>query len=267
MMAGPIAHIVFALNIFSLLPPTINKEEFLIGTSFPDIRYLAELPRETTHIEPISWLDVIHEPSSFRAGMLFHNLVDILRMQYFEPYFFDRFCQPQCSSIYWKLYPLILKMAEDAVLYTQINHWQEIISYFDDIIDEERNICTRDALIKEWHTLLQHYFSYKPTIASIVDLLSSENLALLHSQELNIEKIFKDFLNNKNFVSKLIEFYQSFISLLPETPISTPTNKNHLHASFISSVYDSSYPSMHLGSLTTWPTLSNTGRISHPERS
>jgi hypothetical protein len=116
-MAAPIMHIVLAIKVLALLPATIDKAAFIVGTSFPDIRYRAHIDRDVTHIEPVSWKMVAEEQNSFRAGMLFHNLVDILRIHYFEPLFYDRYSLEQYTPIYSKLFPLLMKEAEDVFLY------------------------------------------------------------------------------------------------------------------------------------------------------
>src|SRR5581483_3187092 len=135
-MAAPITHIMLALQILSLLPTHFDYKEFLVGTSFPDIRYAAKLDRKLTHIEPVSWTDVLQAETAFHAGMLFHNLVDILRVKYFESHFYNRIDAQKYSPSFIKFFPLAMKKAEDEILYSLANDWHEIISFFDSVYAE-----------------------------------------------------------------------------------------------------------------------------------
>ena len=162
-MASIITHIVFAIKIFFLLPNTIDIKEFIVGTSFPDIRYLAHLDRKLTHIEPVSWHDIINEKSSFKAGMLFHNFLDIIRMLYFEPCFYDRYFQSH-TAIYRNLFPMVMKIAEDVVLYDKINNWSEIMTYFETTYPSEKLLCCEETIINKWHNLIINYCMEKSVI-------------------------------------------------------------------------------------------------------
>ena len=51
-MAAPIAHIFCALFLLNNnIIDVDNIQEFIIGTSFPDIRYLGVIERDTTHVK------------------------------------------------------------------------------------------------------------------------------------------------------------------------------------------------------------------------
>lgn len=216
-MAAPITHIVLALSILPLLSPTLDKAAFIVGTSFPDIRHKAQLSRKSTHIEPVSWLEVLTCTSSFQAGMLFHNIVDIRRMDYFERYFYDRYSPWQYSSLYNDLYPLVLKMAEDIILYDRTNDWHEIISYFNAVYDEELALCPNEKLVKEWHTLLQNYCRQKPSFKTITTFLaeSGGNLTIwLNSKDFDTNKTLNTLVENPYFRERLHEFYDTIKQLL-----------------------------------------------------
>lgn len=216
-MAGPITHIVLALKIMSLLPATIDIPAFIVGTSFPDIRYIANLSRESTHIEPVSWERVINEPNSFKAGMLFHNLVDHVRIDHFEGYFYDRNHLQHYSAIYIKLFPMVLKIAEDNMLYSMNKDWQKIMGYFDIIYDEEKALCPDEAILKKWHLGLQNYFNQPPTMRVINSFLKVTGGGMqLESSELDSEQFFLKLLQDHNFQEKLATFYFSFQTLLTQ---------------------------------------------------
>jgi hypothetical protein len=219
-------HVVLALKILSLLPGTIDKKEFIVGTSFPDIRYLAHLDREQTHFEPVSWNDVMSCPSSFRAGMLFHNMVDILRIRHFEPDFYDRQAPDRYSSVHVALFPLIMKMAEDQVLYEAVYDWHEIMGYFDTIYETEKALCPDPDVIQKWHTLLQNYFSERPSVASIDRFLKGVgNLSFYTYANYDAVGAFDDLTSNPNFIKKIQEFYSAFESFLSSELLETPIDK------------------------------------------
>ncbi|MEX0849326.1 MAG: hypothetical protein WD055_03790 [Candidatus Dependentiae bacterium] len=208
--AAPVTHIVLALSVLHLLPPTIDKQAFIVGTSFPDIRYLAKLDRKLTHIEPVTWNDIIKEKSSFRAGMLFHNLVDNIRMQHFEPCFYQR--KTSHSEIYKIFFPLVMKTAEDNALYQKIDSWKEISSYFNTVYQEEKDFGIDKQIIKEWHTILQNYLKEKPNVNSINLFLSNEGQKKLRTniQQFNIKKEFENLIFDEQFKNKLNIFYGNF---------------------------------------------------------
>ena len=153
-MPGPVTHIVFALAALNTPDCAhFDKQQFVVGTSFPDIRYLGVIKREETHAPHVTWQDIVTERSSFLAGMKLHTLVDQAR---------ERFLQK--SPLYNLVpdTPLVakqLKIVEDSMLYRQHKDWKTITSYFNTITEEERMFGITDQDIKRWHTFLQKYLS------------------------------------------------------------------------------------------------------------
>lgn len=222
-MAAPITHIILALQVLHLLPSNFNIKEFLIGTSFPDIRHIAHLKREQTHIEPISWHDVINAKSSFHAGMLFHNLVDITRIQHFETLFYNRLETDQFTKNYILLFPLAMKSIEDVILYDKANNWQEIITYFDSILPEEIALCTDQNILKKWHQTLQNYFRQLPSWQTIEKLLATIRGGDINEiQRTEYKKYFDTLLVNNEYKKQLDFFFNNFEMLLPSKPVTTP---------------------------------------------
>ena len=80
-MAGPIGHIVLALSLLNGPLADKDRAAFMLGTTFPDIRYLGVIERGKTHNNHATWQNVQTESSSFKAGMDFHALVDRGREQ------------------------------------------------------------------------------------------------------------------------------------------------------------------------------------------
>ena len=112
-MAAPIGHVYLALKLLAGPLQDIDEQAFILGASFPDIRYAARVPREYTHKSQVTWCDVINEPDAFDAGVLFHVLVDNMREKYFKthditPFALQRFGNPVSY---------LVKTAEDIVLF------------------------------------------------------------------------------------------------------------------------------------------------------
>ncbi|MGE0207274.1 MAG: hypothetical protein AB7R69_05505 [Candidatus Babeliales bacterium] len=212
-MAGPVTHIVLALKMFPLLAGFFDKTEFLVGTSFPDIRHLAHLSREETHLEPVSWEHVLHAESSFKAGMLFHNLVDHARLDYFAGNYFDE-NQPSRAdnSLYYSLYPIAQKMVEDAFMYPLCQEWPAIIELFDKVYTQELELCHDEEIVKNWHTLLRNYFAYEPTLESTENFLKGVgNLYLMMDVEtFNPYEKLQNLFANQDFYQAVYRFYDIF---------------------------------------------------------
>lgn len=209
-MAGPVTHIIFALQILHLLPGNIDKQEFIVGTSFPDIRYMAQLRREQTHIEPISWNDVVNEPSSFRAGMLFHNLVDEVRIKHFEHSFYNRNNTNTLPGLYKKLFCLMLKTAEDSFLYNYSNKWHELTSYFDIIYQEELDFGVPKTVVRTWHTMIQEYIAQETTTDAIAAFVANNCDIFQNMSMFDPYKQFHTLMHSALFQNKLHEFYNNF---------------------------------------------------------
>ena len=77
--AAPVFHVLCAEWYLSRCKITYTrkqKEAFLRGTLFPDIRYIAAFPRSVTHRKNITLNTIISTENPFTAGLLFHTYVD-----------------------------------------------------------------------------------------------------------------------------------------------------------------------------------------------
>lgn len=150
-MAAPIAHIFLAVQMLSgPLKGIFDEKEFIIGTSFPDIRYLKVVERTETHVQHVTLQDIFKEKDSFKAGLLFHSFVDEQRETYMIRHnVYQKLPQFRFSS-------QSLKFAEDELLkaHFDIAHYG---NYFDDILDAETMYGIDVQHIRAWHTFLQGY--------------------------------------------------------------------------------------------------------------
>jgi hypothetical protein len=93
-----------------------NEKAFIIGTSFPDIRYIAKIDRNQTHFKHVSFDQVKKAKTSFQAGYLFHSLVDEVREKYLKEHNAYQMA-PQS-----KYTSFCLKVVEDQLLFQEIKN-------------------------------------------------------------------------------------------------------------------------------------------------
>jgi hypothetical protein len=204
-MPMPVAHIVFALGVLPLLP---DKEvaPFLRGTSMPDIRYAVDyLPREKTHIPSVCWQDVVKEPSSFKAGLLFHALVDQVNNSFIhDSYQALAINETQCK---WYL----LKLYQDVILYDFIDNWETIATLFDALDDEvdDCQIIRADAM--NWQKKIKLYILQKPTLELIIDLLQLNNNGLAERVAAIDSTMIPFLLQQEEIKKPILIFYNQFI--------------------------------------------------------
>jgi hypothetical protein len=154
-MAAPATHIVLADTLIPKYFPNVDRDAFIVGTSFPDIRYLGVIEREKTHIFA-GGINSISQTNSFDAGVNFHVLVDRVRSEYMKKNnVYDLL--PQSRFI-----KQALRMYEDQVLCSEIGEWQEVVKYFDSVYPEEMRYGIDEEKIKNWHQLIVEYLSEQP---------------------------------------------------------------------------------------------------------
>lgn len=204
-MAAPIFHIVFAYIALGYLPSSIDKAEFIRGTSFPDIRYMANIPRKKTHLTPVTWERIANERSSFKAGMMFHNLLDEIRIKELEKSYYDKQANNNQNR-------LSQKMAEDVLIYSKLSpdEWEEIAEYFNTISPEAKSFGVKEYISKKWFTALSKYVSKQPDEKSVLKFLKSTNRG--GKIDMNIT-YFKELLSDiklKERISYLLQNFKKF---------------------------------------------------------
>jgi len=159
-MAGPVAHIVIALQMFNNGLLSAREPEdlvrLIVGTSFPDIRYTTKLSRKTTHPGTATLQQIRQERNPFKAGMDLHDLVDRVRWYYIHKHkVLDMLPQHPRTS-------LCLKLFEGQLLRNQVEDWATVHRFFNHITPEERTFNLPEKKIKEWHELIQYFCSSSP---------------------------------------------------------------------------------------------------------
>ncbi|MCA9508861.1 MAG: hypothetical protein KC505_10615 [Myxococcales bacterium] len=151
-MAAPIGHIISALALLNSAPEISNRNEFIAGTSFPDIRYVSDISRKATHYsEDHSLAYVLRTESSFEAGRRFHVFIDHEREKFMRAHDAYRFIKNT------SLKTQLLKMVEDEILYPQFKNKINSKEIFSKIYLEEMGYGLSLASINSWHTVLKKY--------------------------------------------------------------------------------------------------------------
>jgi hypothetical protein len=173
-MASQVAHIVYANKFFEkydLLPD--EKDEFILGTTFPDIRRIdGSIKRKDTHLNfyPI---DLNFENlTPFEAGWKFHLYCDMRREEILNEYDFyslkyteEFFNQPA-------------KMLEDEIIYGKYNNWEKLENYFNDAPFISNGIDVPRETFELWYSILASYIKQKPNDNTIeIFLLKQPSIA------------------------------------------------------------------------------------------
>lgn len=217
-MAAGITHIVLAEKIFAKYFCGSNKKEFLIGTIFPDIRYLGVIGREKTHFHDMTLVKAQKEKDSFLAGMKIHSLIDWLRVKFLRdklknPKFVKQFLTFKNSSVVLKQIDdskinSCLKLLEDEMFYPKSKNWSEYIEYIEDILPQELNFGITENDVQRWHERLINYFSQPPNEISRKEILIAQGFS---ENEINlINQIISELRNNsqiKETIEKLYKFF------------------------------------------------------------
>jgi len=227
-MAGPIAHIICALSLLQSGALQVTDEKaFIIGTVFPDIRYLNVIDREKTHKDNVQWEDVHSASSSFEKGMLLHSLLDRVRIVHFE--------QPNEEMIPHipMMRSQLLKFYEDRIIYHRLDNWNTIIQYFDEIIPEEKEWDISEKALKQWHRFIQSYCAQQPTTGSLFSCIRQLPQLQRHPSygimvRMYLELTFRLFKKEK--LRKAIRsFYRNSNELLTSRSVDTINQKELKH--------------------------------------
>jgi hypothetical protein len=153
--AAPVVHIYCADLYFQHCKPTYTQEQrdsFMRGNLFPDIRYVAHIPRTETHVKDVTLTQINNTKDPFVAGKLFHSYVDEQREKV-----------AQRAKIYDHLITIpqkhksrFLKGVEDELCYNKITP-RQVISALRKYDSAEKNSGISFLILSTWHRILQEY--------------------------------------------------------------------------------------------------------------
>lgn len=160
--AAPVTHVYLTKRFFKAFPKYTKSEQnaFMVGTLFPDIRYLGEASRETTHFHGLSLHDVLSETDPFMAGVKFHSYVDEVREALLvEAKLYDKVREkvPLHTATF-------IKIAEDEILY-QESYLSDVLVALITMYPQEREFNISDETLSKWHKVLTHYMVASPRSA------------------------------------------------------------------------------------------------------
>lgn len=168
-MAGPISHIIYAQKYFEKNPSTIDKDEFILGCVFPDIRRVSEnIQRNDTHlpteilknsqakITPDSINLDFTGLTSFQAGWKFHIYCDMKREEILKN---KKFYSIKGTSD-WAATPA--KCLEDEILYNEYTNWEKLYLYFNNAPKVNSALYVPSETIEFWYAILAKYIEKKP---------------------------------------------------------------------------------------------------------
>jgi len=153
-MASEITHIVYGKKIFDR-NNLVDWPKFVVGTIFPDIRYIAQVDRDLLHTYGTSE-ESIPTLNAFESGKYVHSLIDEKREAYIK------------SRGIYDLIPLnnisagALKLVEDSVTYSLYSDWESVIISLDDIYEEELANGITKEIVHKWHQFFQGYMKQPP---------------------------------------------------------------------------------------------------------
>jgi hypothetical protein len=163
----PLVHVYLSEKWLEENPSFIQEKDhqaFILGSVFPDIRYMGELEDHQTHLQGVELVDVCCAGDPFDAGVKFHCYIDDLRFQYIA----NSTIMEHLSDLPKEHMDLFLKLLEEEIILPKVDR-KKISQYFKICYEEECMIASEEQ-VKKWHALLQRYFQFKPS--EILRLLS-----------------------------------------------------------------------------------------------
>ena len=168
-MASQVAHVIYAQKYFERYPSTMDKDEFVLGCIFPDIRRINKsIKRKDTHLR-FNPLDLDFSGlTSFQAGWKFHLYCDMKREEILAKY---NFYSQEETTDFWNL---PAKIFEDEVVYEDCKNWEKLIHYFNNIPAVDTGIGVPRETLELWYAIIAKYIEKKPDNKSMKIFLSKQ---------------------------------------------------------------------------------------------
>ncbi|MEK7600512.1 MAG: hypothetical protein AAB463_00945 [Patescibacteria group bacterium] len=208
-MANQITHVALAEKKYDSLFSKFGKEDFFIGTVFPDIRYLGVIDRERTHNTNFLLPAILDgENTAFQAGVKYHCLVDAVR----EKFIIEQGLYalvPQSKYI-----TQAIKCLEDEIYYPKVSDWAVYVAMLHKTLPEETAYGVASDDIARWHNLLADYFRKTPDDISREGLMMSIGFPKTVADEINT--LVRQMRESGPVVGIIAQFWNNFDALLNE---------------------------------------------------
>jgi len=194
-MASQVAHVVYAKKYLDRYP-AMNKDLFLLGTLFPDVRRVApEIRRSDTH-HAFERLDLDFDNlSSFEAGWKFHLWCDMRREEILSKYEFYKLP-------YTTFHDVPSKLLEDELVYEKYNNWEKLCLILNNPPEIKTDLNITQEVIKHWYAILAKYFEKKPNEKTIKAFLFKQESLRSQADEL-VDLVVR--LRNNSKVVEILE--------------------------------------------------------------
>lgn len=182
-----------------------EKEQFLLGCVFPDIRRVdGTIPREATHMR-FSPVDLDFEGlTPFEAGWKFHLFADMRREEILRN---EKFYALKSKKSEKWLHPA--KMVEDQLLYDKYNNWEKLVGYFNDPPKIDTGLKISQESFNLWYAMVARYIEKKPDERSVhIFLLKQRGLPGKVDEIVGKMETIKE---NKEAVEILSKIYEEII--------------------------------------------------------
>lgn len=213
--ASPLFHTVIAEKWLAAFEDfnESEKQAFFLGTLFPDIRYLAGIPRDVTHDRGLTLEQIKATKDPFQKGVRVHSFVDEQRVEFLKNQdvlkIFDEISGDKI---------LYLKFLEDEILYPmqKENHFFYVCEYLKNFDESELEFKISQEILAEWHDIHRKYLSMRPSAALEKSISSGQGFSNISIQSTkNCCKVMQQFCENEkaiNYVSSAIEEFDRIFS-------------------------------------------------------
>jgi len=156
-MASQVSHIIYAKRYLEKYPSNLDRDEFILGTVFPDIRNIAEhVSRRDSHMRFPSVDLNFSKLDSFHAGWKFHLYCDMKRDEILNKYnFYELKNTADFSGNAAKLF-------EDELVYSEYDNWEKLVCFFNHPPYIESNLRIDEETFDLWYAIVAKYIEKKP---------------------------------------------------------------------------------------------------------
>lgn len=202
--AGPMTHVYLGLKWLDVYGSEYDEQQrqaFLIGTVFPDIRYIARVSRNVTHTKNVHLQDVLQAKSEFDQGVKFHSYVDNERFEFLKRHPI----QKKISTLKEPHKSIYVKLVEDQMIYPKAD-WRFMKQTLFSPVAEEKQYDIDFGTITQWHMGLSYYFSMLPS--SILSQIAMFDKGILMLDSETVEKwsvSIKETADDKNYQQYLTD--------------------------------------------------------------